>query len=126
MAQMTFLTTGISYKEAQVRAVLRAWCRAVKPAVGDQVVFSTKRTQTPPGRVWVLVGATRFKPTTKGVGELTGSHPNRKRASKMADPVKGQAEPKEGYRYRVPCVTVVIGQGPRYRSTGCKGAGLGS
>ena len=35
--------------EAQVRAVPRDWCRAVRPAVGDQVVFTTKRTQTPPG-----------------------------------------------------------------------------
>ena len=112
--------------EAQVRAVPRDWCRAVKPAVGDQVDFTTKRTQTPPGRVWVLVGAARAKPTTKGVVELTGCHPNRKRASKMADPVNGRAEPKEGYRYRALCVPVVIGQGPRYRSTGREGAGLGS
>ena len=112
--------------EAQVRAVPRDWCRAVKPAVEDQVVFTTKRAQTPPGRVWVLVGAVRAKPTTKGVGELTGCHPNRKRARKMADPVKGRAEPKEGYRYRAQCVPVVIGQGPWYRSTGCVGAELGS
>ena len=74
----------------------------------------------------MLVGAARAKPTTKGVGELTGCHPNRKRASKMADPVKSRAEPKEGYRYRSLCVPVVIGQGPQYRSTGCEGAGLGS
>ena len=32
--------------EAKVRAVPRDWCRAVKPAVGDQVVFTTKRTKT--------------------------------------------------------------------------------
>ena len=44
----------------------------------------------------------------------------------MADPVKGRAEPKEGYMYRAQCVPVVIGQGPWYRSTGCVGAGLGS
>ena len=112
--------------EAQVRAVPRDWCRAVRPAVGDQVVFTAKRTQIPPGRSWVLVGAARAKPTTKGVGELTGCHPNRKRASKRADPVKGRAEPKEGYRYRAQCVPVVIGQGPWYRSTGCVGAELGS
>ena len=61
--------------------------------------FTTKRTQTPPGRVCVLVGATRAQPTTKGVGELTGCHPNQKRASKMASSVKGRAEP-EGYRYK--------------------------
>ena len=123
---MLFKQTSEGPVEAQVRAVPRDWCRAVRPAVGDQVVFTTKRTQTPPGRVWVLVGAARAKPTTKGVGELTGCHPNLKRASKMADPVKGRAEPKEGYRYRAQCVPVVIGQGPRYRSTGCEGAGLGS
>ena len=93
--------------EAQVRAVPRDWCRAVKLAVGDQVVFTTKRTQTPPRRVWVLVGAARAQPTTKGVSELTGCHPNR-RASKMADPVKGRAEPEEGYRYRAQCVPVEI------------------
>ena len=96
--------------EAPVRAVLCDWCRAVRPPVGDQVVFTTKRTQTPPCRFWVLVGATHAQPTTKGVGELTGSHPNRKRASKMADPVKGRAEPREGYRYRARDVPVVLGQ----------------
>ena len=74
----------------------------------------------------MLVGAARAKPTTKEMGKLTRCHPNRKRASKMADPVKSRAEPKEGYRYRAQCVPVVIGQGPRYRSTGCEGAGLGS
>ena len=42
--------------EAPVRAVLRDWCRAVRPAVGDQVVFITKAAQTPPGRVWVSTG----------------------------------------------------------------------
>ena len=72
------------------------------------MVFTTKRTQTPPGRVWVLVRATHAQPTTKGVGELTGCHPNRKRASKMADPVKGRAEPREGYRYRARYVPVVV------------------
>ena len=76
--------------EAQVRAVPRDWCRAVKSAVGDQVVFTTKRTQTPPGRVWVLVGAARAQPTTKGVGELTGCHPNQERDSKMADPLRAE------------------------------------
>ena len=84
--------------EAQVRAVLRDWRRAVRPAVGDRVVFTTKRTQTPPSRVWVLVDAARAQLTTKEVGGLTGCHPNRKRASKMEDPVKGRAEPKESYR----------------------------
>ena len=54
--------------EAQIRAVPRDWCRAVKSAVGDQVVFTTKRIQTPIGRVWVLVGAARAKPTTKRGG----------------------------------------------------------
>ena len=112
--------------EAQVRAVPRDWCRAGKPAVGDQVVFTTKRTQTPPGRVRVLVGAARAKPTTKGVGELTGCHSNWKRASKMADRVKGRAEPKEGYRYKARCAPAVIDRGTWYRSTGCVGAGLGS
>ena len=104
----------------------RDWCRAVKPAAGDQVVFTTKRTQTPPGLVWVLVVAARAQPTIKGVGELTGCHTNQKRASKMADPVKGRAKPEERYRYKARCVAVVIGQGPRYRSTGCEGAVLGS
>ena len=28
----------------------------------------------------------------------------------MADPVKGRAEPEEGYRYRAQCVPVVIGR----------------
>ena len=89
------------------------------------MVFTTKRTQTPPGRVWVLVGAARAKPTTKWVGE-PGCYPNRKRASKMADPVKGRAEPKEGYRYKARCAPAVIGRGTWYRSTGCVGDGLGS
>ena len=102
------------------------WCRAVRPAVGDQVFFTTKRTQTPPGRVWVLVGASRAQPTTKGVGELTGCHSNRKRASKMADPVKVRAEPKEGYRYKARGAPAVIGQRTWYRSPGRVGAGRGS
>ena len=55
----------------------------------------------------MLVGAARAQPTTKGVGELTGCHPNRKRASKMADPVKGRAEPEERYRYKARCAPVV-------------------
>ena len=62
-------------EEAKIRAVPSDWCGTVKPAVGDQVVFTTKRTQNPPGRVWVLVGAARAQPTTKAVGELTGCHP---------------------------------------------------
>ena len=111
---------------AQVRVVPRDWCRAVRPAVGDQVVFTTKRTQNPPGLVWVLVGATRGQPTEKGVGELTGCHPNRKRASNMADPVKGRAEPEEGYRYKARCAPSLIGRRTWYRSTGREGAGLGS
>ena len=112
--------------EAQVRAVPRDWCRAVRPAIGDQVVFTTKRTQTPPGRFWVLVGATRAQPTEKGVGELTGCHPIRKRASNMADPVKGRAEPEAGYGYKARCAPAVIGRRTRYRSTSRAGAGLGS
>ena len=117
---------GRSLWEAQVRAVPRDWCRAVRPAVGNRVVFTTKRIQTPSGRVWVLVGATRAQPTTKGVGELTGCHPTRKRASKMADPVKGRAEPEEGHRYKARGAPAVIGRRTWYRRTGSVGAGLGS
>ena len=51
--------------EAPVRAVLRDWCRAVRPAVGDQVVFTTKRSQTPSGRVWGSVGAECAVPTER-------------------------------------------------------------
>ena len=61
--------------EAPVLAMLRDWYRAVRPAVEDQVLFTTKRTQTPPDRVWVIVGSKRAVPTKEGVGELTGCHP---------------------------------------------------
>ena len=79
--------------EAPVWAVLHDWGRAVRSAVGDQVVFTTKQNQTPPGRVWGIVGANRAVPTEKGVGQLTRCHSNQRKASKMADPVRGRAEP---------------------------------
>ena len=52
--------------EVPVRAVLRDWCRAVKARDGDQVVFTNKRSQTPTGRVWGIVGAKRSVPTKTG------------------------------------------------------------
>ena len=111
---------------AQVRAVPRDWYGTVRPAVGNQMFFTTKRTQNPPGRFWVLVGATRAQATAKGVDELTGCHPNWKRASNMADPVKGRAEPEEGYRYKARGAPAVIGRRTWYRRTGRVGAGLAS
>ena len=74
----------------------------------------------------MLVGAARAQPTRKGRGELTGCHPNRERASKMADLVKGRPEPEAGYRYKARGAPVVIGQRTCYRITGRVGAGLGS
>ena len=95
--------------EAQVRAVPRDWYRAVKPAVGNQVVFTTKRTQTPPGRVWGGVGGGRGsrRANERGWVNSQGVTPNRKRASKMADPVKGRAEPVKSDRYKARGAPVV-------------------
>ena len=89
------------------------------------MVFTTKRTQTPPGRVWVLVGAARAQPKTKGVGELKECHSNQKGASKIADPVKGRPESEEGYGDKARSAPAVIGRGTWYRSIGCVCAGLG-
>ena len=74
--------------EAPVRAVLRDWCRASRPAVGDQVVFNTKRSQTPPGRVWGTVGAKCAVPTKKGWVSSQGVTLTREKPVKRQTPLE--------------------------------------
>ena len=61
---------------APVRAVLRDWCRAVRPAVGSRPGGS--HHQTSPDCSWSILGycwrETR-RANEKGVGELRGCHP---------------------------------------------------
>ena len=73
----------------------------------DYVVYTTKRTQTPPGRVSEIVGAKCALPTKRGWVSSQVVIPNQGQASQMADPVKAGPILQKDYRYRARCVPAV-------------------
>ena len=82
--------------EAPVRAVLRDWCKAVRPAVGDQVVFTTKRSQTPPCRVWGSVGGDCAVLTERGWVNSQGVTLTKEKPVKWQNPSKAGPSLEKG------------------------------